>query len=333
MKRALLRIEDVVSVENLHWATWRAARGKRDRSEVREFLRDLPQEIAALRAEALAGSLDLRPAAGFQIHDPKPRWIEAPPFRERVLHHALMRHVGPLLDRALVADTFACREGKGALRAVRRAQHFLRRSPWFVQVDVRHYFASIDIERMRALLTRRIRGGSVLGLCDQVLAAHSREGRGLAIGALTSQHFANAYLGSLDRWLSNDPRVRGMVRYMDDAVWWTGSRRQALATLREAGSLVEGKLGLELKASLVQRSTCGLTLCGFRVHRRRLRLTQRRKRRYTAHRHRLENQWRRGEISERKLQASFSSVLETTAHAQAAGWRRNQLALHPSPEV
>jgi hypothetical protein len=113
-----------------------------------------------------------------------------------------MLHVGPVLERALVDDCYACRLGKGSLAAVRRAQHHLQRFPWFVKTNIRAYFASIDHHRLGQLLGRRLKDPAVLALCKRILAQRpGPQGRGLPIGALTSQHFANTYLDGFDRFL------------------------------------------------------------------------------------------------------------------------------------
>ena len=77
----------------------------------------------------------------FRIRDPKPRLIHAPCFRERVLHHALMAHIGPVIDKTLIDDVYACRVGKGVVRAARRVQDHLSRGGWYAQIDIRHYFS------------------------------------------------------------------------------------------------------------------------------------------------------------------------------------------------
>jgi hypothetical protein len=146
--------------------------------------------------------------------------LYSPCFRERVLHHALMAQVGPVLDRALVDDSYACRVGKGTLAAVLRVQQHLRRWPWYAQIDIRGYFANIDHERLRDLLARRFKNPGLLALMAGIIDSyHTRPGRGLPLGELTSQHLANYYLNGLDRLLLEDCRVNGLVRYMDDLLW------------------------------------------------------------------------------------------------------------------
>ncbi len=160
----------------------------------------------------------------------------------------MMAHMGPVLDRALVDDTFACRVGQGTLAAVLRAQKLLRRHPWFVKVDVRAFFASVDHAMLRAILSRRFKDRGLLSLCDRVLATTpDGAGRGLPIGALTSQHFANTYLDALDRHLLEGLRVRAMVRYMDDVLWWCDDRDEARRTLAEVREFLLRERALEVK--------------------------------------------------------------------------------------
>jgi retron-type reverse transcriptase len=330
-RRSSIALLDVASLDTLAVAFWQAARGKRLRVEVQRFAVDLDAELGRLRDDILSGRAPEGAWTAFGIRDPKPRRILAPCFRDRVLHHALMAHVGPVLERALVSDTFACRPGKGTLAAVRRAQEHARRFPWFVKVDVRAYFASIDHAVLRGVLRRRFKDPGLLALCDRVLdRTPDPPGRGLPIGALTSQHFANAYLDAFDRFLLEVLHARGMVRYMDDVVWWCDTREEAKATLAAARTFVARERRLSLKEDArVGRSAHGLSFLGFRVLPGALRLTLRRRRRYTAARARWEAAFADGRIDAIGLQAGYASALGITAHAEAAAWRRAELGRRP----
>ncbi len=331
MRRTLVKIEDVADYGNLSIAFWRAARGLRHRSDVVEFARDLDGVLARLGHDILVGEVAVGNFRRFVIRDPKVRVIHAPAFAERVLHHALIRQLEPSFERALVADTFACRVGKGSLAAVRRAQQHMRRFAWYVKIDVRRYFDSIDHAVLRRLVGRRIKGEAVLALCERIVGSyHTSPGRGLPIGALTSQHFANLYLGELDRFLATTLAVQGMVRYMDDVTWWCPDRDSAQAGLRRARAFLGDTLGLEVKASVqVQPSARGLSLCGFRVRQGSLLLSRRRRRRYAQARRRWESAWSRGHIDSDALQRGVNAALAITAHADARSWRREQLARVP----
>jgi hypothetical protein len=161
-------------------------------------------------------------------------------------------------------------------------------------------------------------------------AHHDGPNNGLPIGALTSQHFANAYLSPLDRLLLEGCRVRGMVRYMDDIIWWTDSREAARAALDTVRTFVPERLLLEVKQPvLIGRSSGGVSFCGFRVLPGALLLSRRRWRRYIECRQHWERAFAAGEIGAETLQAGYISALAITAHADAAGWRRAQLRRVP----
>lgn len=334
-RRSAVCLMDIASLDTLSAALWRAARGRRRGEAAQRFAAGLDAELLRLQADILQGQAPEGRWTAFRIWDPKPRRILAPCFRDRVLHHALMAHLGPVLDRALVDDTFACRTGKGTLAAVLRAQAHIRRFPWFVKADVRAYFASIDHATLCGILRRRFKDPGVLALCERILSrTPDPPGRGLPIGALTSQHFANSYLDALDRYLLETLRVRGMVRYMDDITWWCDSREAARETLAAARSFLLQERGLALKPdACVGRSEHGVTFVGFRVLPGALRLSPRRRRRYIAARQRWEQAFTAGEIDGLGLQAGYAAALAITAHADAAGWRRAQLLRGPAVDA
>lgn len=331
MRRTLIRLEDVADLGNLSHAFWLAARGLRHRADVVAFAADLDANLARLAKQILGGNEVHDDFHRFTVHDPKLRVIHAPSLTMRVLHHALMRQLDPRLEASLVADTFACRVGKGSLAAVRRAQQHLRRFPWHVKVDVRRYFDSIDHAVLLEVLRRRFKGEAVLHLCGRIIAGYqTAPGKGLPIGALTSQHFANAYLGEFDRYLQQDLRVAGMVRYMDDVVWWCDSRVAARTSLAQARQFLAERLQLQLKSSAqVHASVQGLTVCGFRIRRGALLLSRRRRQRYALARRKWELAWRAGQIDAGELQRGVNAALAITAHAQALIWRQEQLRRVP----
>lgn len=332
MKRSALSVADVAERKNLMLAFARAARGSHDRPAVADYRAHLGQRLNALRRGLLEGSYPVGVTSCFRIRDPKPRIINAPHFNERVLHHALMNLVGPNLDKALVDDSFACRRGKGALAAIQRAQHHSRRFAYLCQVDIDGYFANIDHEVLKAQLSRRFKDSGLLDWLARIIDAFFvRPGQGLPIGALTSQHFANFHLATFDRWLLADPRVRAIVRYMDDTVWWTDTRATARSVLRDAREWLDHHLALLLKPA-VRAGPChaGMTFCGTRITPGRLALTRRHRQRFAMRRERWEQAWRSGLIDDLTLQRNVDALVGTTRHRDAVGWRREQLLRRPA---
>ena len=331
MKRSNLGLDVISDVGNLYAAFHSASRGKADHPAVRSYADDLDRRTASLRQRIMAARVQAGPMTSFWINDPKRRLIHAPCFEDRVLHHAVMAQVGPVLERALVFDTYACRVGKGALAAVKRCQDHARRYPIFVKIDISGYFPAIDHQCLNAMLARKFKDEGVRRLLEDLISGYAvNPGKGLPIGALTSQHFANFYLSRLDRFLLETLRVRGMVRYMDDIVWWLDDRETARETLDAVRAFVGGHLHLAVKQSVqVGRSAAGLLFCGFRVSPARLGLSRRRRERYSALRRTWERAYARGGISASELQTGYASALAITIHADAVAWRREQLSRRP----
>ena len=330
-RRSAVGPDAIAALPNLLTAFFRAAKGRRHQREVIAYEAQLSDNLSRLAVAIRRGEAPVGDWSSFTVYDPKERLILAPAFADRVFHHALMAQIGPVLDRGLVDDTFACRTGKGNLRAVLRCQQHSRRFAVVVGADVRAYFATIDHGILMGLLARRFKHPLTLGLCAQVLERRpGPPGVGLPIGALTSQHFANLYLDGLDRYLQETLKVRGYVRYMDDLRWWVDDAargRETLAAVR-AWALTERALVIKPQAS-IGASARGVSFLGFRVWPGRLGLGPRRRRRYVEARARWEGRYLRGEIDVLGLQQGITAAIAITAHAEAVAWRRGELQRRP----
>lgn len=333
-KRTRIDIGDIAGFKNLAAAAVRAGRGKRSRSQVIQFFSQFDLSISRLREDILDGRVPYGILKTFIIRDPKKRTIHAACFEDRVLHHALIRYLGPVLERALCASTFACLSGRGPLAGINRVQKLSRRYPWFVKIDMYKYFDSIDHDLLLCLLQRKYKGHGLADLLAKIVRGYSvSPGFGLPIGSLTSQHFANYYLDGFDRFLLEKLKVCGHVRYMDDVVWWCRSREEARKSLAHARCWLVAERHLTLHdKTQINRSGLGVNFCGFRILPGMLKLSRRRRIRYCAGRVKLETAFRDGALSTRQLQTGFSSVLAVTAHGDSRAWRCKQLQANPAPD-
>jgi RNA-directed DNA polymerase len=324
MNRTHISLEDIAGWDNLGAAAWRASTGKRTRPEVREFLDNLLPNVGSLRQSILNGTVEVGRGRQFRIRDPKPRVITAPCFRERVLHHAVMWHVGPVLERTLVDDTFACLTGRGTRAAVRRTQQHVQRFPWYAKMDVRQYFASVDHGVLKSLLRRKLKGRGTLDLLDRIIDANGEDtDRGLPIGSLSSQWFANYYLSPLDRFLLEERRVGGMVRYMDDFLFWGCNADEVRATVSAAEQFLQDQLRLQCRPQTqINRSAKGVTVCGYRIFPGVIHLSRTRRERYIRTKTHWEREWLAGRINSLKLQRCFDAALGITADADVGNWLR-----------
>lgn len=317
--------EQVISEENLLLAMRRAARGKRDREPVRAFLVKQDVEIAALRSELANGEYAPKPFHCFRIYDPKPRLISCSAFRDRVVHQALCAVICPLLERSFIYDSYGCRVGKGIHRAIRRAQFQSRRHGWFWKADIRRFFDSIPLTRLEAMLLPRFREVRMRELLAIVIRHGAREAdrataRGLPIGSLTSQWFANCYLDTFDHWLLESYGAKAYVRYMDDFVVWGSNKDALFACWQESSIWLRDSLGLALKqeACFVAPVTEGLPFLGHRIYPGFVRKRGIRLRRTRRRIRKLESAFEQGRIAE----ASFvDRVRALSANAPLSRWR------------
>lgn len=264
MKRINIEIADIAARDNLLLALWQAARGKRNREVVCQWLRNPNFYLRQLQQSLYDSTAPEGVYRRFEIRDPKVRVIHAASFSDRVLHHALMNVAGPILNRSLVSDSYACVNGRGTHAAALRVQHLIRKYPWYVKVDVKGYFPSIDHSILMRLIRRRFKGEQFLALLERIVATNGGEaGRGLPIGSLCSQHFANIYLDGADRLISETLKQKGRVRYMDDIIWWSDSKQQAKESLIEVRRWLKQHRRLTLHdKQIINRSAQGVSFCG-----------------------------------------------------------------------
>ena len=304
----------IVAPDNLGAAMLRAARGKRDRPTVAAFLQHADTELGALREELLSDRYVPRPYTQFRIMDPKPRTISCADFRDRVVHHALCAVIGPLMERRFVHDSYACRAGKGMHRAVLRAQEFCRRFGYYLKADIRKCYDSIDHEALLGVLLPMFREKRLRELLRRIVVhpvPGQRPGRGLPIGNLTSQWFANLYLDRLDHFVKDDLGVGGYVRYMDDFVLWDDSKERLHRAAAEVADFLACELRLSLKAeaSRLAPTREGLPFLGLRVYPGLLRLQHGRRQRTLRLVRRRQAEFGAGSIGEEQLAASVGSSL------------------------
>jgi len=319
--------ERVASFGALVAAARRAARGHRRSPDVADFLLDLEPEVLQLERELRAGSYRPRPYRTFEVRDPKPRTISAAAFRDRVVHHALCAEIEPALERGAVEWSFACRRGKGVLSALAHVQRLTRRQPYALKLDVRHFFETLSHTVLKRLLARRIRDERVrwlYGVFIDAGAPGSEPGRGLPIGNLTSQHFANFYLGPLDRLVTRGLRAGDYCRYMDDVLVLGDSKTALWDAHRRIGELVRTRLDLELKSEVtrVLPVSEGVPFLGFVVFPGTVRFDRHRARRWRSRMRSLQRALDRGDLTDEDAQRAADSLIGWARHGDTFSLRR-----------
>lgn len=324
MRRARHLFEQITEFSHLARAFSGARRRKRASHELLEFAFDLEPRLWAMRRALLAGPYPWGEYRQFWIRDPKPRLIRAAPFADRVLHHAIVDAVDPVLRRSFIDDSYACLPGRGVHRAVGRSLQFVRERRgvgYVLQCDIKSYFASVDHGVLNVLLARRVGDRRLLELLRDLIA-HGAEtpGVGMPIGNLTSQMFANLYLDPLDHFVREDLRVRHYLRYMDDFILLLGSRDEAWTRLGEVESFLRERLRLRLnpRRVVVAPLTSPRDVLGYvRQPDGRLRVRRRSVRRLWRRLESLERGARSGRIPWPAVRSSVASWMGLAQHADA----------------
>ena len=326
MRRAGNLIERIADADNIRLAFWKASQGKQIKQAVVRFRENLDDEVRSLRNQLLVGSFTWGPYHKFLIRDPKERVICAAPLRDQVAHHALLNVTEPVFEAYQVHASYACRKGKGVDGALKRAMALARRGGWFLKMDVRKYFDSIHHDTLKNQMRRRFKDRRVLALFDGVIDSYeTTTGRGVPIGNLTSQFFANHYLAVLDHYIQEACLCRGLVRYMDDMIVWDRSKRRILDVHRRVEEFMRTRLYLELKPMCLGRCNRGMTFLGYRVFPHRLGLAKRSRVRYREKLRRYNENYTTGRWTEREVARHVESLLAFVRRSGCLEYRRRTM--------
>jgi hypothetical protein len=229
----------------------------------------------------------------------------------------------PVFERSLIFDTYACRRGKGREAAVKRAREFAKRYPYFLNMDIRKYFDSIPHGKLISQISRLFKEPPLLELFDRILSIYrGKQGCGIPIGSLTSQHFANFYLSAFDRFIKEYLHLQGYVRYMDDMAIWGDSTSDLNDVLGSSRDFLREQLGLELKPNMVINRTCrGMDFLGARIFPTHVTLNRRSRVRFRRKLFDLESRHAEGELSDKELQQRASALVAFARSAGISSWK------------
>lgn len=265
--------DSLVTWDNLLLAAQGASRGKGYRVEVLRFNARLEENLLDLQDRLVRGEWYPGHYRKFEVYEPKLRVVHAPPFVDRVLHHALVQVIGPYFERRFINHSFACRKDRGTHAASNFLGKLLHSAQdtfetvYVLKADISKYFYSIDHEILLKIVSRIIGDERVLEIIRRlVLHCGCIEGtKGLPLGALTSQLFANAYLDQLDHFVKEKLMVRHYVRYMDDFVLLHEDKSELWRLLGCIEEFLDSELRLTLNhKTRVFPASHGVDFAGYR---------------------------------------------------------------------
>jgi len=258
----MILFNEIISTENLLAAWEEFVRGKRTKTDIQLFERNLMDNILQLNAELANRTYLHGPYQKFRICDPKLRDIHKALVRDRLLHHAIHRVLYPIFDQKFIHDSFSCRVGKGVHAAGLQFRRFAyktsqnhTRTCWVLKCDIRKFFASIRHNILINILQRSC-DRDIVWLLKQIIESFATEpGHGLPLGNLTSQLLANIYLNEFDQFVKQYLKTKFYLRYADDFVILSRNRDNLLELLPKIEDFLCNQLKLELHLGKVSIET------------------------------------------------------------------------------
>lgn len=268
---------ELISVENLFQA-WSAFRkGKAKRIDVQEFERNLEDNLFTLYQKLKNKTYRHGSYKSFYIHDPKQRHIHKANVTDRVVHHLLYTFLYKLFDDTFIYDSYSCRLKKGTHRGLERLEVYTRKVSqnysvdcWALKGDIKKFFASVDHRVLLLLLEGKIQDEDIIWLLRQGIDSfHSERGesKGIPLGNLTSQIFANVYMNELDQFIKHELKVKYYLRYADDFLLLSTDRKKLESFILPISIFLQKELKLELHPNKIvfRKLDWGIDFLGYVV--------------------------------------------------------------------
>ena len=304
--------EQVCSFENLYNGFLKVSEdGKFKRATIR-YSYHLEENLIQLQNELLWGTYEIGNFYKFIKYEPKRREINALPYKDRVLQSALCLVIEPEISKRFIYDSFACREGKGVLKAATRMSYFLKKknTMFYLKCDISKYFDSVDLDVAFNLYQRDISDKRILYLIYKILHKDNPD-KGIKIGNRLSQLTANLVLNELDFYVKNVLKIKYYIRYMDDFVILGRSKSELNAILKLIRAFLSDKLKLTLNnKTCIGKCTDGFEFIGYKFYPNKKLI----KKQTLQRAKRFVRSWEKGNIKNDKFVRSLASMAGHAVH-------------------
>ncbi|OGH21140.1 MAG: hypothetical protein A3J18_00470 [Candidatus Levybacteria bacterium RIFCSPLOWO2_02_FULL_40_18] len=324
-----MNYEDLIQIENLFQAFSEFKKGKKKRLDLQVFERNLEDNLFSLHLSLKNKTYQHGKYEEFFVNDPKRRHIHKACVSDRVLHHLLYKYLYSVFDKSFIYDSYSCRLDKGTHKGVERLELFARkvsknytRNCFALKLDIKKFFANVDHKILFELLKKRIEDEDILWLLKEVIQSFSVEqgrGKGIPLGNLTSQIFANIYLNELDQFIKQSLRVKYYLRYADDFLILESNRSRLLDWYTSIPVFLEENLKLRLNPGkiIMRRLSWGVDFLGYVILPHYvLPRTKTKKRMFRKISDKLD-EYKTGRISDFSLNQTIQSYLGYLKHAKS----------------
>jgi len=276
----------IFTFEKIYKAYLDCRKTKRKTINALKFEYNLERDIHQLKKELKTRTYKPGRSICFVVKEPSPREIFAANFRDRVVHHILIREIEKIGERILIFDTFSCRKNKGTHLAVERLKSFIKKvtenfskTAFYLKLDISGFFMAINYDILFKIFkevilkqrkpqkwkedilwlakiiifykpTENYIRKSQQALFDLIPKRKSLFGadinKGLPIGNYSSQFFANLYLNKLDQFIKREIKCKYYVRYVDDFILLSENQKFLNGIENKINNFLKRELDLEL---------------------------------------------------------------------------------------
>ena len=336
----------ICSFEMLYIAYLNARKNKRYREEILRFSSNLEENLLKIQRELIDHTYKTGEYRKFVIVDPKERLIMALPFEDRIVHWAMYLVLNPIYNKQYINDSYGCIIGKGAHSATKRLQYWLKQAHrkedryYFLKMDISKFYYRVDHQVLLDIIHKKIADQEVMALLDEIINSESTAfglppgvgieetderlfDRGMPIGNLSSQMFANIYMNEVDQYIKRELKVHYYIRYMDDMIILS-NRKTELHELKEK---VECFLNERLKLDL-NHKTCirpvmlGIDFVGYKVWNTHIKLRKSSMKRMKRRLNHMKRQYEQGQVELAKVSETVASYKGMMQHCNSYNLRK-----------
>jgi RNA-directed DNA polymerase len=327
---------EIISLPNIYRAYEKAIKGKKGKFKVLDFEENLHENLLDIHKELLDFSYEVSEYSEFYVNDYKTRKVLAPKLRDSVIQHAIYNYLEEIYDETFIFDSFSCRKGKGTHKGFRRLRSFLHKhknQDYFIKFDVSKYFYSIDQYKLIEIIGKKIKDSDLMTLLEKIIYSHKEERipahienfnfeeqrKGIPIGNLLSQLFANIYLNELDYFVKHNLKIEHYVRYVDDFVIIEKEKGNLGILCNILKYFLRECLFLKLENKKIQinKISFGIDFVGFVIFKRFIRVRTRNYRRFIKKLNVRLRLYHSKKLNILKLNASFESYLGHLSHSNS----------------
>lgn len=322
MKRIGNIWQDIISQENFILAQKKSRKNKTNRYDVIRFEKELEKNLEEVRQLVITKQFTTSPYRTRTIYEPKERIIYILPYApDRIVQHAIMNVIVPIMERLFISDSYACIDGKGQIKASQRTMQAVRRNKYCLKCDIRKFYPSINQNILSDMYHKKFKDKDFLQIMDDIIFSFPG-GFNCPIGNYTSQWSGNFYLTPLDNFCKHQLKIKDYLRYCDDFLLFSDDKTYLHECRKRIEEFIGTKLGLQYSKSSVFNVKQGIDFVGYRHFNNYILVRKSTYKRQKQKIKELPLMYERGEITKDKMRSVIDSIYGWTKHANAYNFRQ-----------